>query len=314
MTTTSQPNSGFGILANASSLRRYRPPAPYWPARQHPRSASAEEKAPDLRQDFASKVELLQARGYLDRDFGEPCVLWDQNDPDYPITGDLAGELRSRLASPDPAVKLWPLRPETWDEDTLHGLIEVLHDLVARPRTLYCCEQEGCGAHGEDFDTDAGRRVYRALVNELLAKHASEYQLATAGEDTGRLVHVTDQARADLVAQVLQTPDKGVAGRVEHAISQLRRRGATEHDKRAAVITLAGVLEERRELISKELGRKDEGALFRIANEFAIRHQGRGQQGDYDPAFLDWMGWWYLSTIELTDRIVARQAAQQTEW
>jgi hypothetical protein len=68
LTTTSQPNSGFGILANASSLRRYRPPAPYWPARQHPRSASAEEKAPDLRQDFASKVELLQARGYLDRD------------------------------------------------------------------------------------------------------------------------------------------------------------------------------------------------------------------------------------------------------
>ena len=27
-------------------------------------------------------------------------------------------------------------------------------------------------------------------------------------------------------------------------------------------------------------------------------------------AFLDWVFWWYLATIELTDRILARQAAQ----
>jgi hypothetical protein len=68
------------------------------------------------------------------------------------------------------------------------------------------------------------------------------------------------------------------------------------------VITLAGVLEERRELIKAELGRKDEGALFTLANEFAVRHQRRGQQGDYDPAFLNWMVWWYLGTIEVTNQ------------
>jgi hypothetical protein len=29
--------------------------------------------------------------------------------------------------------------------------------------------------------------------------------------------------------------------------------------------------------------------LFQIANEFSIRHSSAGQQGDYDPAFLDWV-------------------------
>jgi hypothetical protein len=43
-------------------------------------------------------------------------------------------------------------------------------------------------------------------------------------------------------------------------------------DRRSAAITLAGVLEERRALLKAELLRDDEGALFQIANRFAIRH------------------------------------------
>jgi hypothetical protein len=96
-----------------------------------------------------------------------------------------------------------------------------------------------------------------------------------------------------------------------HAIALSRGRDATEHDKRSAVIALVGILEERRSLIRTEIDRKDEGALFGIANEFAIRHQHRGQRGDYDPVFLDWVFWWYLATIELTDRLLARQGAEQ---
>ncbi len=49
------------------------------------------------------------------------------------------------------------------------------------------------------------------------------------------------------------------------------------------------------------------GALFHIANKFAIRHQNEQQLADYDPAFLDWVFWWYLGTVELTNRIIIRQ-------
>jgi hypothetical protein len=33
------------------------------------------------------------------------------------------------------------------------------------------------------------------------------------------------------------------------------------------------------------------------------------KKGDYDPVFLDWVFWWFLGTFELTDRLLARQAA-----
>jgi len=52
-----------------------------------------------------------------------------------------------------------------------------------------------------------------------------------------------------------------------------RYRNASEHDKRSACIALAGVLEERRALLNQDMMKKDEGALFDIANNFAIRHQ-----------------------------------------
>lgn len=53
--------------------------------------------------------------------------------------------------------------------------------------------------------------------------------------------------------------------------------GATEHDKRSAVATLAGVLEERRKLVQSNL-RKGENALFQIANEFALRHRNESHR------------------------------------
>lgn len=43
-------------------------------------------------------------------------------------------------------------------------------------------------------------------------------------------------------------------------------------------------------------------------NKFGIRHQNAQQQADYDAVFLDWVFWFYLATIELTDRLLSREA------
>jgi hypothetical protein len=184
----------------------------------------------------------------------------------------------------------------------------VLHDLVARPRRRQNCHADGCIGHYSDYSAQTGRALYRWKVNRLLDAGGVEVRLAEEGEDLGRLVRVVDAARTRLLHATLRAPEPGVRDRVAHAIALFRGRAATEHDKRSAVLTLVGVLEERRDVIEKKIGKKDEGALFTIANEFAIRHQRRGQQGDYDPLFLDWIFWWYLATIELTDRLLARQA------
>ncbi|SEG85203.1 hypothetical protein SAMN05216223_1236 [Actinacidiphila yanglinensis] len=79
--------------------------------------------------------------------------------------------------------------------------------------------------------------------------------------------------------------------------------------KRSAIVTLAGILEERRALLKDKISKPDEGALFEIANRYDLRHRKAGQRGEYDEVFLDWIFWWYLATVELTNRLVASRLA-----
>ncbi|MFR9802656.1 hypothetical protein ACL02T_10175 [Pseudonocardia sp. RS010] len=143
---------------------------------------------------------------------------------------------------------LWPLKPQRWDEDTFYGLIEAFHDLVARPRLSDGCPDRRCIGHFSQFSTETGRLIYRWQVNHLLSSADDPFRLAITGEDMGRLVRAVDEARGDLVDRVTHAAAEDVARRVEHAISLFRRRDTTEHDKRSAVIALAGILEERRAL------------------------------------------------------------------
>ncbi len=289
------------LLAHLHELREYSPPRPYWPARRAAPAEQPAQVAATAPQRFAELVGSLKANGYLDRGFDEGCAY---GDPDYYSRGgELAPALEQRLGHPD----LWPLRPESWNKDTFYGLIEVFHDLVARPRSYF--EHQDCGdGHFREFDMDAGRRVYRSKINRLLESTGIELRLAESGEDVGRLVHLADEGRAELVQRALASPEPVVASRVAHAIALFRRRDATEHHKRSAVFELTNVLNGRRPLLKESLFRKDEGALFEIANKFDLRHGGEvNQQSDYDPVFLDWVFWWYLATVELTDRLLERQ-------
>ncbi len=284
------------LEAHRPQLREHHQPAPYWPARHGQRATGSSRDI--AAEQFTALINKLHARGYFGRALPPPCV-----DDCEPI--DESAVLAERLGLPD----LWPLRPGSWNEDSFFGLVEVFHDLAVRPRARSFHSYNGCGWHYSSFGVDTGRALYRWLVNRLLASAGLTLQLAQTGEDTGRLVHTVDDSRTDLIDQALQISDRSVAERVKHAVALFRARAATSHDKRSAVLTLAGIMEERRELVRAKIGTKDEGDLFTIANKFAIRHQRRDQQGDYDPIFLDWIFWWYLATIELTDQLAARPRA-----
>ena len=60
-----------------------------------------------------------------------------------------------------------------------------------------------------------------------------------------------------------------------------------------------------------ELLSGDKKALFQIANQFSLPHKDSGQRDDYDPEFLDWIFYWYLATINLTDRLLAKRSQLQ---
>jgi len=287
-----------GLAEAAHSIRRFSVPRPYWPQRHGKAAAGPHLDAVRARDRFAGFVGELERTGYLDQAFPRSCVD-DQDSPDP----DPAAELAARLGLPG----LWPLAPAELDEATFYGLIEVFHDLVARPRVRHLHSYAGCGWHYSQFSVTAGQEVYRWKVNELLKIAGIGYALAGTGEDMGRLVATYNDGRSGLIDNVLANARPESAGQVAHAVALFRSRSADAEYKRSAILTLAGVLEERRQLIKAELGTADEGALFQIANKFAIRHQRAGQQADYGPVFLDWIFWWYLATVELTDRVISRQ-------
>ncbi|MER5362833.1 hypothetical protein [Streptomyces sp. NPDC002785] len=281
------------LLGRASELQHAAVPRPYWPHRNGQGASRDGRAEQNPRKNFARLISTFVDNGYLAEAFGAYCV--DDHD-DLPDASEI---IEDRLGISG----LWPLSWETWDEDTFYGIIEVFHDLVSRPRTRWHHPYSGCGWHHQEFHHGPARILYRWKVNRLLGEAGIEYELASEGEELGRLVAVTDDARSELLHRTLNDSAPGILGDVDHAIALFRRRDTSTENKRSAIVALARVLEERRTLIKEHLG-KDEGALFEIANRYDLRHRNAGQHGDYDDAFLDWIFWWYLATVELTTRLI----------
>lgn len=275
---------------------------PYWRERKAGQRNVTALSTGRVVREFIELIDELESLGYLEKRFGKDCV-----DDSY---GDLPAQLIEReLAVAD----LWPLSRDrlTNDLDLFYDVVELLHDLVARPNMRYFHPYAGCGWHHQSFDIGSGRLVYRWRVNKILERSDMGLRLAEEGDDTGRLVTATDDARADLVQTLSVRTDGEPDDQVRHAIELFRARGADRHQKRSAVAALALVLEERRHrVLAEALAKSDRGALFEIANNFHIRHQDAKQKRDYDDFYLDWIFWVYLSTVELSNRVIDEQNSQ----
>jgi hypothetical protein len=264
---------------------------------------------------FAQLVVELSTRGYFEDAFGSQCS--DARDENPDIEGQR--QLAERLGHVE--VALWPLRltsnvfsgatsvHESWPDELFFDIIEALDELVARPRQRHWHDYHREWDYS-DYSRPAGQAVYRWRVNELLSRSNLPLRLAETGNDAGLLVRATGDPRDKLLDRALATPSPKDRDEVQHAIELYRSRAAGRADKRSAIFTLGRLLEERRPVIDAALSRKDSGALFQIANEFDLRHRraashGKAQRDDYDDAFLDWVFWWYLATVELTDRLLS---------
>lgn len=196
-----------------------------------------------------------------------------------PVPDVLAAEMKERLLVDG----LWPLRYEDWDDDTFYSLIEVVHDLIARPRHRDRHNLPECSWHYWKFAPIPGQSFYRWQVDRLMARYGVGLRLAAGGVDAGRLVGAAGDDRDELVDQVLQSDNLSVSSAVRHSIALFRRRGADRDSKRSAVVALQRVREDRRPLIKTQMMSKDEGDLFQIANLFE-------------------------ATVELTNRLIAGEA------
>ena len=283
-------------VAVADTFRPVAPPRPYWHDRDT-RQANPTLTGEAAQRQFAHLIAEFEDHGYFARDFPQRCV--DDAEPTPDVSAFLQGIVGIR--------SLWPLRSSLpWEDDIWFSIIEILHDHAARPRRRSWHDFSQCGWHYSAFAVEPGQVLYRWKVNDLLARSDVRVQLADDGEDIGRLVTVSDDARAPLIDRLIDRhPDVGLDP-VAHAVALFRGRGASFEAKRSAVKALAEVLEQRRSLLKSELLTKDEAALFSIANQFHIRHGNDRQRGDYAEAFIEWIFWWYAATIELSDQLASR--------
>ena len=277
-------------LAKAG-LNRSLGPRPYYSKRRH-EDPDTQTTAEETAVQVSSLVKRLFSEGYYSRTFCDNCYELDvwMPTPEH--------ELERLVGKPE----LWTSEPNWWHEADLFDFIEVFHDLVARPINYFWCDP--CETHHwHEFSQDSGQRVYRDLINQLLDKSEIEHRIAEAGEDTGRMVQAVSDDMRELFNEALnrRSPDQNEK---HHAIAIFRRRDGTVEDRRSAVLTLARILENRRNLLKSELLTKDENALFDIANNFNLRHNKANQRSDYAPVFLDWIFFWYLATINLTDQLL----------
>lgn len=294
------------FLRQVDRLRTPGQRPPYW--HQHDLTSDRDSEKQHLQQGWAKIVRALESRGYFYRTM-DPCV-------DGPDEQDYADHIRRSVADLAHLDIEWP--PSTQrrivnNDDQFLGLVECVFDLVARPRLRSWHDFAECGWHYRDFYRATGQNIYAWRVNELFQQHEVPLYLETEGELRGRLARTVAAPQKQLIKDATRSPEPTLRNRVQHAVNLYRVRTATREDKRSACKNLADVLENRRKLLeSSVLHKRDEADLFEIANKFAVRHYKTTERDDYDEAFLDWLFYWYLATVELTETLLERSSTVNT--
>ena len=254
----------------------------------------------DLREILFSAYTFFETAGYLVDAFGYDCV--DSGyEPGY-VGGDIGVFVRLTLFRKD----LWPLTETYTDysEDDCFTMIEFLYDHVSKPHEKTYHDWNNCGYHYSKFNKQDGREEFRARFALALERYGSGWELSEEGE----VMSLPPQGMAKLLDSPLPTKDKRVIEQVADATTRFRRHGTSGADRLAAVRDLAGVLEWLRPQIKETLMKEDEQELFKIANNFGVRHMNQNQKLEYDKAvWLSWMFYHYLNSINAFLHMIERQ-------
>ncbi|MEY9775590.1 hypothetical protein ABH915_001198 [Arthrobacter sp. MW3 TE3886] len=293
------------LLNDESRLGPYKAPV-YW-AERNANSLASDQPYETFAQDFFELVDKLQEAGYFPKVLAKDCV-------DDPLDLD---DVRKTIRRATKLDVPWHMTGEeilALGDGAVYSLVEYFHDQAQRPRTATYHSYGKCGLHYQNWNSQSGQSVYRWRVNTLLESHRVPLRLGTSGEEQGRLIRVFDSPLNDLATQQIAQRADDPEDEVAHAVRMYRARSATVVDKRAAIALLYGELEPKRTSMKKKVSSADESDLFRIANQFTIRHRDKAQKSDFGEEFLDWTFWTCLATANLMDEIAVRNIAANSDY
>lgn len=291
------------LIAQPELLRRYTRRRYYAERLQDTEQSGQAGQAGQARwlaTSFYHLVGEMSESGYFPEILPKICV--DDHDDWVPDPSD---KISKNVGAP----VAWPndVRDNNISESVLYSVMEYFHDEAQRPRKRWVHTFGNCGSHHDDFSKRSGGVVYRWRVNELLEQHEVWLKLGNEGDEAGLLIKHAPFSLDYLTSDVTSAApwnDKDEKGKIQSAIRAYRRRDATVHDRRKAVASLADILEHYREEFKQvRFTRGDEGDLFQIFNNFAIRHGKKTEKGDYGDEYLDWIFWTTLAAIQLVHQL-----------
>jgi hypothetical protein len=207
--------------------------------------------------------------------------------------------------------RFWPLdlKSHLLEDDLFDG-IEFLYDSISKP--LKCSGGNyitGYRRYSSYSKTD-GREEFRQLINPTLSRYGEGYNL-----DEDGLLRQLDPIDIAGLSEELNELDVTAPERhldlVKKAKKLFNNRHAATDSKFESIRLIADALEFIRPQLKKHLSRKDEDDLFKILNNFGIRHNNAEQQQEYDKdVFADWLFYHYLTAYIYTIRILKSKGVE----
>jgi hypothetical protein len=193
-------------------------------------------------------------------------------------------------------------------EGHIFDALEFLYDHVARPGVWTSLTSDtGFNYYDYDsYDRNAGQADFREHANIFLADYQSGYELT---EDGLILAQGADGLQHILSAHIPASDETNVDSKVRSAIVKWRNRALSLDEKRSAIRDLADVFEwlKKARNLPTVLAKKDESAIFELANNFAIRHHEPTQKSNYDRAiWYSWIFHFYLATYHAAIRLLIK--------
>lgn len=211
---------------------------------------------------------------------------------------------------PFPITK-WSLENTT--EDHIFDTIEFLYDRVSKPGDLVGMESEtGWNYFDYDsYDDEAGQNEFREKANAFLAEFKTGFELTKEGII---LAKSKDGLQYILDADIIPYDKENVDNKVRTAITKWRNRHLSLNERKEAIRELADVFEwlKRTRDLDTVLDKKDESALFDLANNFGIRHHNPNQKTNYDrEIWYSWIFHYYLATYHAVIRLLIKKEKEK---
>lgn len=223
-----------------------------------------------LKKMFTITYNKLISDGYFQKYFGIHCT-------DGYIPGELGENIDAVMFINLRKENLYPIYKNipNYNEDDFFDVLEFLHDHCSKGLNGFYHNWNDCGQHYEEFNDLEGQKIFRELINPILQEYENGFEISERGE----ILILSDKGLSNLFEADIPTNDKeNITNKIDSAISKFRKHKSTLDDRRESIRELADVLEYLRPSIKEFLDKKDENDIFKIANNFGIRHHNKEQR------------------------------------